>query len=168
MKVRALVSPFLRVALCLAALSSGPHQFVAAPQAPGPRLDLTPSEIEIYKAAQTLIDWSPSQIHHCAYLRKLRPVESQDELPQVLERVGRTVTLMFQDFPRIACDEVISETRPGQSRSVSFIGDHTEVPETSDAIVRQKVRYIIIPAPSGDVPVRALSDCSSSVQQAAT
>jgi len=150
-KVRALVSSFLRVALCIAALSGGPHRFAAAPRASEPRLDLTPSEIEIYKAAQTLIDWSPSQIRHSAYLGKLHSIESQDQLPKVLERVGRTVTLMFQDFPRVACDEVISETRPGQS-GVQFMGDYAGVPITADYTARHKLRYIIIPSPSGDVP----------------
>jgi hypothetical protein len=138
--------------VCIGALSGGLQQFAAPPQLPEPRLDLTPSEIEIYKGAQTLIDWTPRQIHHCPFLRKLRPAGSQDQLPMVLERVGQTVTLLFHGFPRIACDEVISETRPGQGE-VELMGDGTMVtPVGAGESQKVKVRYIVIPWPSGDLP----------------
>jgi hypothetical protein len=122
----------------------------APPQAVESRLDLSGAEIEIYRSAQTLIDWDPEQIHHCPFLRKLRPAESQDELPMLLERVGQTVILQFHDFPQIACDEVIAETRSGEEK-LEFMRDRP-IAETTDAAERQKFRYIIVPWPVGDVP----------------
>jgi hypothetical protein len=152
MQVRALLSSFLGAVVCLGGLSGGLLQFATPPQVPEPRLELTPSEMEIYKAAQTLIDWTPRQIHHCTFLHKLRPAGSQDQLPMVLERVGQTVALQFHDFPRIACDEVISETRPGE-RVDELMGD-SPLTEPSETTERQKVRlrYIVMPWPVGDVP----------------
>ena len=150
MKARALVSSFLRAIVCIGAVSGGLQQFAAPPQLLEPTLHLTPSEIEIYKGAQTLIDWTPRQIHDCPFLRKLRPTGSQDQLPMVLERVGQTVTLLFHDFPRTACDEVVSEAHPEQRDSLSPEG--VLMRETSETTERQKLRYIVIPGPVGDVP----------------
>ena len=150
MKVRALLSSFIRAVVCIGAVSGGLQQFAASPQLLETPLHLTPSEIEIYKGAQTLIDWTPRQIHHCPFLRKLRPTGSQDQLPMVLERVGQTVTLLFHDFPRIACDEVVSEAHPEQRDSLSPEG--VLMRETSETTERQKLRYVVIPGPVGDVP----------------
>jgi hypothetical protein len=151
MKVRALVSSFIAALMFVGAVVSGGLQpLAAAPQAVESRLELSPSEIEIYKNAQTLIDWTPKQIHHCPFLRKLRLARSQDQLPKVLERVGQTVTLLFHDFPRIACDELISETRPGGDK-VEFMWDRL-MTDASEATERQKFRYIIVPWPDGVVP----------------
>ena len=136
MKVRALVSSLIRVAVCIGAVSGGLQQFAAPPRLPGPPSQLTPSEIKIYKRAKTLIDWTPRQIHNCPSLHKLRPTGSRDQLPMVLERVGQTVTLLFHDFPRIACDEnVFSEAYLRMSRMTAL----------------RKFRYIVIPRPGGDV-----------------
>jgi len=150
MKGRAQVRAFLAALAFIGAVMGGGRQPLAAPpQAVESRLELSPSEIKIYKSAQTLIDWAPKQIHHCPYLRKLRPVQSQDGLPKLLGLVGQTVTLQFHDFPQIACDEVISETRPEDK--LEFMWDRP-ITETSDAAERQKFRYIIVPWPVGDVP----------------
>ena len=150
MKVRALVSSFIGAAVCIGAVSGGLQQLAAPPQELEPRLELTPSEIEIYKGAQTLIDWTPSQVHHCPFLRKLRSTESQDQLPMVLGRVGQTVTLLFHDFPQIACDEAVSEAHTEQT--VFFAANGSYVPDTSETSERQKLRYIVIPRPVGDLP----------------
>ena len=145
------MNSFLRAALCIGALGGGPLQLTTLPQAPEPRLDLTPAEIELYKSAQTLIDWTPRQIQHCPYLHKLQPAASQDELPMILARVGQTVTDQFHDFPKVACDEEISETRSEES-GVEFVRDYTVVPGKSDTTVTRKLRYIILPWPNGDIP----------------
>ena len=144
------MSSFVRAVVCIGAVSRGLQQFAAPPQVLEPRLDLTPLEIEIYKGAPTLIDWTPSQIHHCPILRKLRPTDSQDQLPMVLEHVGQTVTLLFHDFPRIACDEVVSEAHPAQG--VFFAPNGNYLPDMSETTERQKLRYIVVPWPVGDVP----------------
>jgi hypothetical protein len=148
--LRARVSSFLGAAACLGALSGGLQQSALPPQAPEFRLDLTPSEIQLYKAAQTLVEWTPPQIHRCPLLHKLQPAASQDQLPMVLERVGQTVINQYHNFPQVACDEVISETRPGEG--VEFMANNTSMPEPSDDRVTQKFRYIIVPWSGGDVP----------------
>ena len=143
------MNSLLGAAVCIGALSGGLQRLAARPQEPEPRFKLSPSDIEIYKGAQTLIDWSPREIHHSPFLRKLRPAQSQDQLSKVLERVGQTVALLLHDFPRIACDEAISETHPGER--LEFMWE-TPIAESSEAKVSRKFRYIIVPWPSGDIP----------------
>ncbi len=128
-------------AASIGAVSARLQQPAASPQLSEPPPQLTPSEIEIYKRAQTLIDWTPHQIHDCSFLHKLRPAGSQDQLTMVLERVGQTGALLLHDFPQVSCDEeVFSETMPlryrGMRRSTNL----------------HKFRYIVIPRPVSDVP----------------
>jgi hypothetical protein len=139
MKFRALLSSFMLAVASLGAVRAGGQESAALPQSPRPGVQLTPAEIEIYKRAQTLIDWTPRQIRDFPLLRKLQPAGSQDQLPMVLERVGQTVTLLLHDFPEIACDEeVFSEVFPDQR-----YGRLTKL---------AKFRYIAIPRPMGDFP----------------
>jgi hypothetical protein len=150
-KGRALVrSFFAALAVVGAVVGGGLQPSMGSPQVLEPRVQLSPSEIEIYKSAQTLIDWTPKQIHHCPYLRKLQPVASQDQLPKILERVGQTVSLQFHDFPQIACDEVISETRSGEEK-LEFMWDRP-ITETTDTKESQKFGYVIVPWPAGELP----------------
>jgi hypothetical protein len=59
----------------------------------------------------------------------------------VLERVGQSSTLLFHDFPKIACDEeVVSEVLPG-----------AHLPTPGGTKLR-KFRYIVMPRPVGDAP----------------
>jgi hypothetical protein len=136
-KFRALVSSLILAVVSTGVGRAGLQQPAAPPQLAEPPLQLTPSEIEIYKRAQTLIDWTPRQIHDLPFLHKLRPTGSQDQLPMVLERVGQTVTLLSHDFPHVACDEeVYSEAYRGRSHITAL----------------HKFRYIVVPRPLGDVP----------------
>jgi hypothetical protein len=125
----------------IGAVRARAQQPTAPPELPEPAVQLTPAEIEIYKSGHTLIDWTPRQIHDCPFLRKLRPARGQDQLPMVLERVGQTGTLLFHDFPQIACDEeVVSQALP--DARLGTLGS-TKV---------RKFRYIVIPQPVGDFP----------------
>jgi hypothetical protein len=111
------------------------------PQSPKPTVQLTPAEIEIYKRAHTLIDWSRNQIRDCPFLHKLQLAGSQDQLPMILERVGQTLTLLFHDFPQVACDEEVDFQSYPDARLGPLGG--TKV---------LKFRYIVIPRPVGDFP----------------
>jgi hypothetical protein len=125
----------------IGAVRAGLQQPAALPQLPESKVQLTPSEIEVYKRAHTLIDWTPRQIHNCVFLHKLRPAASQDQLPMVLERVGQTLTLLFHDFPRVACDEeVVSEALSNARRGTFRRG------------TERKFCYIVTPRPMGDFP----------------
>jgi hypothetical protein len=125
-------------------------QTAAPPQAPESEIKLTPSEIELYKSAQTLIDWTPSQIQHSPYLHKLRPAGRQDQLPTILDRVGQTVTRMFHNFRNVSCDEKIVSAayryRFHNSSGGNYLpGSH----------VSRRFRYIIVRRPRGDLPAFA-------------
>jgi hypothetical protein len=140
-KLRALVSPLMLAVASIGAVRARLQQPVALPQLPESKVQLTPSEMEIYKRAHTLIDWTPRQIHDCPFLHKLRPAASQDQLPMVLERVGQTLTLLFHDFPQVACDEEIVSEAPAHARRGTF-----------GRAMDRKFRYIVIPRPMGDFP----------------
>jgi len=138
-KAWAVLSSLILVVASLGAVRASVQESAAPPQSPKPEAQVTPAEIEIYKRARTLIDWTPRQIREFPLLHKLQPAGSQDQLPMVLERVGQTVTLLFHDFPQIACDEeVFSEVFPDQR-----YGRLTKL---------AKFRYIAIPRPMGDFP----------------
>lgn len=137
MKVPALVSSFILAAAFIGAVGARPQQPATPGRLPETQLRPTPSEVEIYKHAQTLIDWTPRQIHDCPFLHNLRPVGSQDQLPPVLERAGQAVTRMVQDFPQIAFDEDVDS-------EVHFARSHTTQ--------TYRFRYIVLPHPVGDYP----------------
>jgi hypothetical protein len=116
-------------------------------QAPKPAVRLTPSEIELYKNAKTLMDWTPREIKDNPVLRKLRPPGNPDQLPTVLERVGQTCADLFQDFPRVSCDEAIVSDACrvyGINSGNTVFGPHF--------LVRHDFRYIVVPRPIGDSP----------------
>jgi len=166
MQVRALVSSFMLAVACIGAVSTGPQQPAAPSQLPEPTLQLTPSEIKVYKGAQTLIDWTPRQVHNCSYLHKLQPAGSQDQLPMVLKSVGQTITLLLQDFPQIACDEVVSEQSSGEGATpvaagnterppgggIAGIGNPIHASVAPSTIAHHKFRYIVVPRPVRDFP----------------
>ena len=132
-KAWALVSSIMLAAVSICVVVMRPRQVTASPQVPGPSLSLTLSEIKIYGRAQTLIAWTPRQIHDCPFLRGLQPAEHQDQLPMVLDRAGQTGNQLFHDFPRIACDENVFT-------------------EATGIVVRtksHKFRYIVIPQSDG-------------------
>jgi hypothetical protein len=144
-KLRTLVSSFIVAAVCMGAVSARPQQLAMPPQQPKLSLRLTPAEIELYKRAPTVINWSPEQIHYCPFLHKLRPADSPAQLPIVLDRVGQTATLLFHDFTQVSCDEeVISESTLRDPRAT--------LGSPRNLRWQRKFRYIVIPRQGGDFP----------------
>jgi len=137
--LRALVVLLTLVVACIGAVRARPQQPAAVPQPPEPTVQLTPAEIEIYKSAHTLIDWSPREIRKCPFLQKLRPARSQDQLPMVLKRVGQTVTLLLNDFPSGDGDEEVVSERPSNPRR-----------RTRSSAKLRRFRYIAMPRTVGD------------------
>jgi len=87
---------------------------VFGPSPPGPAstlraqgTQLTPQESRLYRDARSLIDWTPHQIRSDHELRKLRPAESQQELPAILREVGEQVATFFRDLPDTTCTEEV-------------------------------------------------------------
>jgi hypothetical protein len=136
----------LLAAACGGAVGAMPQQPVAAPpQASRPSALLSPSEVELYKGVQTLIDWTPAQIHDCPFLHKLRPARSQDSLPMVLDRVGQRCAVLLHDFPQVSCDEeVVSESN--LRTPIPIVGTPPQ------PLKVRKFHYIVIPQPTGDLP----------------
>lgn len=145
MKVRALVCAFVLATVSVGAVGTMLKQTAAPPQEPEPSPHLSFSEIELYKNAQTLIEWTPRQIRDCPFLHKLRSAGSQDQLPKILDRVGQTCTDLFQNFPKVSCDEeVVSDSFPAINGppGLQYWGPHS--------ILRREFHYIVIPRPIGD------------------
>jgi len=133
--VRPLLSLFILASVSIGGVEAMRQMPTPPSQPPETRPLLTPSEIDIYKSAPTLIDWSLRQIHDCAFLHKLQPAKSQDQLPEILNRVGQTCTSLFHDFPKVSCDEEVESV--------------ASVPYSR---VRRKFHYIVAPRPIGDLP----------------
>jgi hypothetical protein len=62
---------------------------------------------------KTFVDMTPAELADAVpELKRLKPAESQDMLPQILERAGSAVASFFDHFPDTACTEhVISSVR---------------------------------------------------------
>jgi len=147
MKVRAVSFFMVLAALGIRITCGWAQQPVLPSPAPAPEIKLTPSEVELYKKAQTLIDWTPNQIHHSPYLHNFEPPAAGDSLPDILDRVGKTVTRLFDDFPKVSCDEEIDSVT-GITRPRHKDHSHRDPP----SLVRQKLRYVIVPGDMGGIP----------------
>jgi hypothetical protein len=147
MKVGAVSFLLILAALGIGTKCGWPQQPVPPPPAREPEIKLTPAEIELYKKAQSLIDWTPTQIRHSPDLKYIEPAAGGDPLPDILDRVGKTVIRLFDDFPRVSCDEELtSDTRIRPPRH----GDHSR--GDSPSLARQKFRYVIVPGDIGGIP----------------
>ena len=147
MKVGAVWCLTILAALNICVESARPQQSITPASEPRPESLLTPAEIAIYKNAQTLIDWTPTEIRHSPYLHNLVEAGGVDRLPEVLDRAGKTVTDLLNDFPQVSCDEELDsdaglKLHPHKDHSVW----------TSPFLAHQEFRYIILLRPMGDVP----------------
>ncbi len=137
---RALVFLFaVIVSLPLVSIPQAVGQSTLAPQAESPPASpesppvLDSWEIEMYKKAPTLIDWTVQQIERTPALKGLELSANQGPLAMVLERAGQTGSVAFADFPNLSCDESIT--------SEAYQG-------TQITTKKQKFRYIVLPQPS--------------------
>ena len=111
-----------------ARMTSHPAQLVGRNGDPDSPLQLTPAETRLHESTSTLIDWTPQQIRDFPALHNLQLAGSQAELPIILHRAGQTGDMTYQEFPRIACDEVVT----------------SEIGSTPRA-KHEKFRYIVFP-----------------------
>lgn len=55
---------------------------------------------------KTFVDMTPAELARAVpELKRLKPAESQDPLPQILQRVGAAVSAFFDNFADTACTE---------------------------------------------------------------
>ena len=127
----------------------GAQQPVAPSAKPEPPARLSLAEIAIYKKAPTLIEWTASQVRDSSDLRKIQPAESQDQLPEILDRVGQACARLFGDFPKVHCEEDVVS-------SASLEGAPPPHSKADDWVVSasrgREFRYTVIPDSTGDVP----------------
>jgi len=136
------VSSLVLAAAQFLGVGTGAQQPTGSGPSAAPPLRLSPAELEIYKHAKTLIDWTPQQIHSIPFLHKLRTAENQDELPVILDRVGKTAVAQFRDFPKIDCDEQVYSETSLKNPLAAWGGLRP------NSTVRQ-FRYIVIPKTRG-------------------
>lgn len=69
----------------------------------------TASGDESRDVPKTYVDMTPAELANAVpELKHLKPAESQDILPQILERVGSTVAAFFDNFSNTACTEHVT------------------------------------------------------------
>ena len=112
------------------------------PRPAEPRVGASQEELETYRRARTLVDWTAREVKDAPALYKLRPA-GEEQLPVILKRVGERAAAMIAEFRNIACDErVYSEWKVG-SPIVTWR-------EMGPNEVAHHFLYIIIPRPAED------------------
>jgi hypothetical protein len=77
---------------------------------------LTAKELQIYQQARTVMDWTTQEALKRPELNALRPVDSQQDLAGILQKVGENLEALFDNFPNTACIEtVLSQDCSGMS-----------------------------------------------------
>ena len=113
----------------LSALSTAPAQ------TPPPQI--SPQEIQVYRNAHTVIDWTPKEIRESVELKKLRPAANQNDLGTMMESVGEKVAAFIDNLPNTACAESIRSDQVEDRK-----GTLTEV-------FNDKFRYLLLRSPHG-------------------
>jgi len=81
---------------------------------------------------ESLIDWTPQQIHARPELRGLQPAESQQDLSAVLRQVGDRVAEFFNSFPNTTSTEEVQS------------GPCSPARETCAVTFKAKYQYLLI------------------------
>lgn len=121
------------------------QETAATPPARSAAALLTPEEIQLYKQAHTLIDWTPHQVRGFPPLQQAKPAFGQESLAAILQRVGQTNALLLQDFPQVSCDQTITS-------EMAMRPDGSRVHLTRSFPVVRKFRYIVTSAPKDGLP----------------
>ena len=101
---------------------------------------LTPEELRVYQKAHTVIDWKPREIHGTKELKGLQPVESQQDLPKILQEVGERVTAFMDKFPNTTATEFIRWKLDSPSSPASYAEQFRYWTERSSAGSEKTIR----------------------------
>lgn len=123
----------VRIIAGIATLSLFPALSTAPAQTPPPQI--SPQEIQVYRNARTVIDWTPKEIRESGELKKLRPAANTDDLGLILEKVGEHVAAFIGNLPNTTCAESI--------RSDQVSGGQDALTE----VFNDKVRYLLLRSP---------------------
>jgi hypothetical protein len=94
---------------------------------------LTSEEVQVYRKAHTVIDWTPKEIRGRKELKKLQLAENQSELAKILREVGERVAAFIDSFPNVTATESIQWQVGGASSKDSSA---------------QKFRYLLMRRPT--------------------
>jgi len=126
------------VALAVWLLSIGPGTTAQNSNPPeiqaheGPSLNVTPllphrvarsqgAASEDESVSKTFVDMTPAELAKAVpELKHLEPAESQDLLPQILERVGANVATFFDNFPNTTCTEQVTSMVDDHMRAATW------------------------------------------------
>lgn len=129
----------------IASLSYRPAR--AQEQEPQPHL--TPGELQIYRNARTLIDWTPDEIRAHPELKQLQKAQSQADLPAILTAVGQGVVTFLQNFRNIMCTEKVQgqvcRTMSALSVPSGYSEDSFYKKTGCTGFFDRKFRYLMIP-----------------------
>ena len=80
---------------------------------------------ESHNVSKTFVDMTPAELATAVpELKHLKPAESQDPLPKILDRAGSAVAAFFDNFPDTACTEQVTSTVHKASRAGVSHYDH--------------------------------------------
>ena len=138
------LQPFRRsafhVSLLSALMSISP--LVAGAQVKVSLPGLTPSEIQVYQEARTLIDWTAEEVRSRPRTTAPPAADSQRDLPSILQKVGEKVAMLFEDLPNTTCTEKVNSHL------------RTVVPHAiSTANFVRRFRYLLLVHPQEGIPV---------------
>jgi hypothetical protein len=140
-----LISIVLQTAAILAVRTAA-NPAARSPQAAELPVRVSRKELETYRRARTLVDWTPQEVKECSSFHKLRTDGKEDTLPVILKGVAERATSMSAEFRNISCDEhVYSEWNAG-----SPIATWREMGPNE---VAHHFLYLIIPRAAGNPPM---------------
>ncbi|MGD1101435.1 MAG: hypothetical protein ABSA59_05155 [Terriglobia bacterium] len=105
--------------------------FAQAPQTAPPTL--TPEELQVYRKAHTVIDWTPKEIRGRRELKGLQPAGSQGNLAKILQEAGERVAAFIENLPNVTATESIQW--------------QVDSPSSKD-LSSQKFRYLLMRRPT--------------------
>ena len=106
---------------------------------------LTSEEVQVYRKAHTVIDWTPKEIRGRKELKNLQLAENQSGLAKILREVGERVAAFIDSLPNVTATE-----------SIQWQMDSASAKDSAS----QKFRYLLMrrPAAGGETFVEYRTD----------
>jgi len=95
---------------------------------------LTSEEVQVYRKAHTVIDWTPKEIRGRKELKNLQLAENQSGLAKILREVGERVAAFIDSLPNVTATE-----------SIQWQMDSASAKDSAS----QKFRYLLMRRPGG-------------------
>jgi len=118
------------LAVCSAALTPAQAQVdlhMLPPDLPPPGpLGAIPDRPRTFHRFKAFVETPPAELaRQLPELKHLQPANSQDELPEILSRVGERLKVFFTNFPNTTCSERVTSTVDTPLQQAETHYDHT-------------------------------------------